>query len=181
MSWAERIFKNEPHQVIVIAAENLHSRSALPHTHLHFLAWLSYFTSSCHTCYSLVSPPCFLPLHLCSSAQPHLNAQPGISSPPALGIFTGMKKCHHPFLLTTQGDTKLLACLNMTEPVPLPVCRSGWCQCALIFHSLLCSFVSCLVLSCLQRLCSLSRLQRGAGEKVRRRERGAEKRAAAQP
>lgn len=49
-----------------------------------------------HLFFPLVS----FPSVFVASPQPHLHAQPGMSSLPALGIFTRTKKCNHPFLLT---------------------------------------------------------------------------------
>lgn len=135
------------------------------------------------TCFSSFPPPCFASLLLCGSTEPHLNAQPVISSLPALGIFIGMKKCNHPFsfwYISTRVDTELLKWTDSTLFLHILVVQ---CMKILIFHSLLCGVARYLVLSCRNRAhrlssaCSLACRQadqerQGRGEEsVRRRER----------
>lgn len=108
------------------------------------------------TCFSSFPPPCFASLLLCGSTEPHLNAQPVISSLPALGIFIGMKKCNHPFsfwYISTRVDTELLKWTDSTLFLHILVVQ---CMKILIFHSLLCGVARYLVLSCWNRAHRLS-------------------------
>lgn len=101
-----------PQQVILITAENrcstpsplvccsptqsfaFFSLGSLPHLSVHPVTPVIHLF-----CFFPLFPLCFFSLRLCGSAQPHLNARPGMSSLPALGrFFTSMKKCNHPFL-----------------------------------------------------------------------------------
>lgn len=196
-----------------ILPPHLHFSAALSHTLICIFSLGSLPYLSIHPVTPVIHlfflfPPCFFPLLHCGGAEPHLNAQPVMSSLPALGIFTGMKKCNHPFLsnIISQQLKVVQNCLHAMRWMNLfPACLHvliAHCMDTLIFHSLLCAFLwwlsrpvllrqyakafQCL-LSCLQT----SRERQGRGESkeegegskwgVGKNYRGLEKRAVAQP
>lgn len=107
-----------------VVPPHLRFSTALPHSHLHFLSWLSSisFNSSCHTCYSLVFP---LPPHVSFpsffvAAQTSSKCTASHELSTCFGHFFPAWRSATVlfFLKTSQSDAELVKCHKINEPIP---------------------------------------------------------------